>query len=366
LLKAEITSAQLRRRYSDLYESIKPESRRLNLVSVARWYASQDPHVRISIEKREPFTWLKHLDKRGTGPSDRLPWHLSALIVEEYTRHKNSNPSATVTSVESLLQSTPPNFISQPSALSLPSRSSLERATSRTHSLEGQVSFEARVDSARNSLDRKSLEGSSRIFKNSLPGRVESRRGSIHSVRSGSSQRNPLGGSSPTSSLLNIRDFAQRLRRRNTQGSDGGLSSARNSASEHSDDEGRRGSTNTPDRIQGPNSPSDREVPSVATGIKFVISSASEGQEAQQTVPIGNLPSTVIHRTVSNHEVDHSSLEKRRSLRGSLDASHRVLGRRRVKTSLPSDDKLSFRKRQLQHLEADEEKISREYERKAQ
>jgi hypothetical protein len=217
------------------------------------------------------------------------------------------------------------------------------------------------VDSARNSLDRKSLEGSSRIFRNSLPGRVESRRGSIHSVRSGSSQLNPLGGSSPTSSLLNIRDFAQRLRRRNPQGSD--VSSVRNSASEHSDDEGRRGLSNTPERIQDPNPPSDSGV---ATGIKFVISSASEGQEAQQPVSIGNLPSTALHRAVSNHEVGHSAPEKRRSLRGSLDASHRVLGRRRVKTSLQSDDNLSVRKRQLQHLEADEEKISREYERKAQ
>ena len=42
----------------------------------------------MSLEKAEPFTWLKHLDK-GTSKSSRSSRYLSALIMEEYVHAQN-------------------------------------------------------------------------------------------------------------------------------------------------------------------------------------------------------------------------------------------------------------------------------------
>ena len=60
----------------------------LNLVQIARWFETQDEPVRKSLEKAEPFTWLKHLDK-GTSKSSRSSRYLSALIMEEYVQAQN-------------------------------------------------------------------------------------------------------------------------------------------------------------------------------------------------------------------------------------------------------------------------------------
>lgn len=87
---------QLERRYNVVY-NLLPTEVPLNLVKVARWYSEQGVLVRGTLERAEPFTWLQHLDRRRVKPPDRLPWHLSALIVEEYihaqTRH---SPTAKV------------------------------------------------------------------------------------------------------------------------------------------------------------------------------------------------------------------------------------------------------------------------------
>lgn len=81
--KASITSEQLGRRYKLIYESLASKQAPLNLIQIARWFGTQDELVRKSLEKAEPFTWLKHLDK-GTSKSSRSSRYLSALIMEEY------------------------------------------------------------------------------------------------------------------------------------------------------------------------------------------------------------------------------------------------------------------------------------------
>lgn len=81
LQKASITSQQLERRYNLIYPS--STSNPLSIAQVARWYGSQDEEVQEALEKAEPLTWIKHLDRRARKPT-RLPWHLSALIMEQY------------------------------------------------------------------------------------------------------------------------------------------------------------------------------------------------------------------------------------------------------------------------------------------
>jgi hypothetical protein len=226
----------------------------------------------------------------------------------------------------------------------------------------GQVSFEPLVDSPRNSLDlvsRKSVESPSRIHRHSLPSRTGSGRDSIRSGFSVSSQQNPIGGSSPPSSLLHIRDLAQRIRRRNPLGSDDALSSARNSVSGRSEDDNKKAGNL---KNQNPvDTQSDRETSGAGTGIKFIISGdPSETQEGRRPSLTGNEPSNGQSRTISDSELVPESQP------GPPEVSHRVLGRRRVKTSLPSSDKLSLQKKLQRQLEVDEEKASHEYELKAQ
>ncbi|KAJ3795061.1 hypothetical protein GGU11DRAFT_688575 [Lentinula aff. detonsa] len=102
--KVAITADQLGRRYSLIYNSFG-----FNLLQVSKWYAGQDKLVRSSLENAEPFIWLKHLEKRKhhaeggelvdvhkddgnhtTATTSRPPWHLSALIMEEYVHAQNA------------------------------------------------------------------------------------------------------------------------------------------------------------------------------------------------------------------------------------------------------------------------------------
>ncbi|KAJ3867181.1 hypothetical protein EV359DRAFT_35046, partial [Lentinula novae-zelandiae] len=140
--KVAITADQIGRRYNLIYSSLltpgstllpnhqsdittttasasassasETDIKELNLLKVSKWYSAQDPLVRSSLEKAEPFIWLKHLEKKRnlkqpkgeegnkdkpgeeedhvkedptaatTTTTTRLPWHLSALIMEEY------------------------------------------------------------------------------------------------------------------------------------------------------------------------------------------------------------------------------------------------------------------------------------------
>jgi hypothetical protein len=78
----------LGRRYKLIYETLASKQAPLNLVQMARWSETQSEPVRESLEKAEPFTWLKHLDK-GTSKSSRSSRYLSALIMEEYVHAQN-------------------------------------------------------------------------------------------------------------------------------------------------------------------------------------------------------------------------------------------------------------------------------------
>ncbi|KAF9076028.1 hypothetical protein BDP27DRAFT_1414577 [Rhodocollybia butyracea] len=99
LKKVAITSDQLGRRYN----LISSGSDRFNLLKVSRWYGEQEFLIRSALEKAEPFPWLRHLHRQtrrqapdsdtGTGlveGSVRMPWHLSALIMQEYVHALNA------------------------------------------------------------------------------------------------------------------------------------------------------------------------------------------------------------------------------------------------------------------------------------
>ncbi len=102
--KAHITSRQLGRRYQLIYESLGSKNS-LNLAKVTRWYSSQPDVSRRSLERAEPFTWLKHLDKLS-GKSIRSPWHVTALITEFRLNHalNQSGPHGTLSHSRALNQ----------------------------------------------------------------------------------------------------------------------------------------------------------------------------------------------------------------------------------------------------------------------
>ncbi|KAF8913091.1 hypothetical protein CPB84DRAFT_1670496 [Gymnopilus junonius] len=145
--KADITRDQLGRRYSLIYERIENTGKPLNLAAVTRWYGSHEEVVRSSLEKTEPFAWLKHLDKR-TNRSSRSRWFLSALILEEYVRSDGHHDRT-----EELPKA---NFSVTPQKSSSPSLLS----SSRRHAHGSSVSMSIPAD------DRLSFEPSAEAKKN--------------------------------------------------------------------------------------------------------------------------------------------------------------------------------------------------------
>ena len=297
-------------------------------------------------------------------------WHLSALIVEEYG-HFRAAQAKVKDSDEflSLAEHSPEMPTRSHTAIDLtsrfpPLRHSLEPSSSRTRSLEDQVSFEPRAESARNSLEgdrHRNIEGL-RGHKYWSPGQAES--ASIYSVLSGSSQQNPPGVSSPASSHRHIRGgLTRKVPRHTPNGSDDALSSARNSVSDLSDQY-----TKPRRRTVDPDSRPDSGMPSVNTSIKLVVSSDS---------PVAN--GSGVHRSplysnniresdiVSDSEpIPHALTTKQQSRQSSSEDGHRVFSRRqRFRTSLHSSDQLSTRAEHLHRQEADEEKTNDEYLRKA-
>lgn len=84
--KASITREQLGRRYRLLSEHAN-EPQPFHHLAIARWYSSVNRTVKQSLEKSEPFSWLKHLE-RGSTKKERSAWHLSALVMEEYVHRQ--------------------------------------------------------------------------------------------------------------------------------------------------------------------------------------------------------------------------------------------------------------------------------------
>ncbi|TFK30875.1 hypothetical protein FA15DRAFT_662938 [Coprinopsis marcescibilis] len=89
--KASITKQQLGRRYKLVQNASGDDPNGFNFLKVAHWYSTVNPLVKRSLEKAEPFSWLRHLE----GPSrnkSRSEWHMTALIMEEYLQAKDAVP----------------------------------------------------------------------------------------------------------------------------------------------------------------------------------------------------------------------------------------------------------------------------------
>lgn len=245
--KAQITREQLQRRYDLIYRSLKGASP-LNPVGAVRWYTSSVSDLRTTLDEAEPLTWLKHLlERRGRKPKSRLPWHLTALILEEYVRSQ-SRSEAMETIPEDSTAVSPPNSISHSSPKpptyirsrpSSQSHNSLGPSISGRLSYDGHVSFEPYVESTRTSLEgdsRRSADGhlkpwvqSSRINDSPHSSLYSSNNPSISSSTQINNRPDILP--SPSSNRAQTHEFSNRMRSR-PYGSDGGSSSALNSMSE--------------------------------------------------------------------------------------------------------------------------------------
>lgn len=224
----------------------------MTLLGAARWYSKQESVVQASLDNAEPLTWLKHLlEKRGRRTS-RLPWHLTALIVEEYAKSRDRpEPMETIPEDGAPSGSThapgsSPFVISvvSPESKSTgkssgswswsPPPQALEPSLSRKRatSVDGQISFEPQVDSG-----RESAYGSRRSSMEPLSSRARGTGAESPGSSTRSSKFSRGLVMSPASGRMQFRDFAKRMRRKPAEGSEDGFSSARGSLSEHSHDD---------------------------------------------------------------------------------------------------------------------------------
>jgi len=172
--KASITATQLERRYNFINNASIKE---YTLLDAARWLSEQERVIRSSLEVAEPFTWLKHFDKKETRNKDRSPWHLSAFILEEYAVTRQNLAQATlaaaVGSPNSAGREESPDVSSSETNAFSPAMSpptSFGPSLTR-HRNDGRISFEPIVgSSSRRSMEessRKSVESYSTIFSGS-------------------------------------------------------------------------------------------------------------------------------------------------------------------------------------------------------
>ncbi|KAF4573167.1 hypothetical protein EYR36_007677 [Pleurotus pulmonarius] len=199
LKKADITSHQLERKYKLVYDRL--EGDRVNPLNISRWWLSRDSNTKDALDREEPLTWLKHLDRQRT-PKDkqRFSWHLSALVMEEFFRAQRYPPF-----METILEDpSSPQYSEKPMPF-------VPGGTLGLPTVDGIAG------SARNSLD------------------VGSRRSGESIYSAVSSAGNPPPSISPTTSLSHLRGMSTRRQRLNAGGEDG--PSAPPSLSEGSDDE---------------------------------------------------------------------------------------------------------------------------------
>ncbi|KAF5388468.1 hypothetical protein D9757_004626 [Collybiopsis confluens] len=387
--KVTITSDQLGRRYNLLYSSLSSGSDRFNILKVSRWYGEQENIVRSALEKAEPFPWLKHLDRQSTRKvaSDdafeglRLPWHLSALIMEEYLHAQNARNRAmqpipedlSVTegvndSASFLLSSPPGEGVFLPTFPS-PSRASPSRFTLSRHlSAEGRVSFEPLLDAppSRPSNDsRRSIESTfSSVFSGSSAPRDQFFKDSDRLVGA--------VVSSPASSRLRLREGLA-LRRVWGNESDGG-SSARNSAAEQSDDnadkgeKGYKGGKQT-SWFNGSRSASLEPHTSPRGGDSF-RPEASGGDDSFVHLDENDLSTAKPESLLASATVGaslHSEAEEKPELPEGSTAP-RIINRRirPLRASLPSEDRNAMIMEQKRKEDVEETRADMEYELKSQ
>ncbi|KZT30861.1 hypothetical protein NEOLEDRAFT_1053133 [Neolentinus lepideus HHB14362 ss-1] len=370
--KAAITSEQLQRRYNVIYASLTSKAGPLNLAKVVGWYSSQEPIVKSTLDQAEPLTWLKHLlDKRGERASSRLPWHVTALIVEEYLKSQtypdselmmNGPSTAGSPSLDSTRSTRDARSlnISQHSSIPIP----LEPSFSRKRSFDEYVSFEPKVEPGREyaSMDvQRRPEPYTRSWRHSLPNAGDSARSSFSSILT-SSLRHPhaQGELSPASSRGYLREYVRRRSRQQHLGSDG-ESSVRASLSDvhpHSEGEGvgtsRQQANNISVHSMG-DTDTDREA-----------RSASRASSEEQ-VPDSEDPQTARFAYRSDGEAQFQPrFIPKRSVTEHSFLPRVVVPPRRNRASLFPYEQLSRDDDESDYLGVDEDAERREYERKAQ
>ncbi|KAI0034173.1 hypothetical protein K488DRAFT_69356 [Vararia minispora EC-137] len=233
--KADITRNQLERRYRALNATLEADKEPLNPAQVVSWYSSLDPIMRASLDDAEPFTWLRHLrDRHLARTGCRFPWHISALLVEEFLEQGTRQPITPPIPEDSVAPMSPlypssPATHSFESASDISPHKHLAASLSRRPSFDGNVSFEPYVDtSGRRSGgedSRLSIEGPPRYRQR--PSLLESPRSSIYSA----SGQLELAPASPSSSRGRIRGLAMLSRQHDSDEP----SSPHHSVSEDSD-----------------------------------------------------------------------------------------------------------------------------------
>ncbi|KAI0319760.1 hypothetical protein OF83DRAFT_1169904 [Amylostereum chailletii] len=376
--KVSVVKDQLNRRYALLFTALERTREPIKLSRAVEWYSKLDPVLQTSMDELDPFSWLKHLrDRRTARTGRRLPWHLSALIVEEYIKtHSRQDSMITIPedgfAFNSLDYSPSPDQRPSPSyssSFEISSHRPLEASLSRRRSLEGHVSFEPIIEAS--SKSPASAKDSHRSYDGYLRSRkspmTESPRSSIYSVFGGSHQSHK-DGVSPASSRVHIRGIGARPRGIGNE-SDGASSSHQSQSDDYrSEDNGKKKSRrrffrpaelDLVSRTQATQLSSERQADDgddqLAPGewTSTVRSAGGSGistaRAAQEEFP--SSPDSGVHTALSR-----PIIERRNS---------RILQLRGYRTSLPSPRPPSFREEQFRN-HVDDEHEYREYERRAQ
>ncbi|TDL28266.1 hypothetical protein BD410DRAFT_739877 [Rickenella mellea] len=394
LRKAEITSNQLQRRYDTLYPSLGATQGPMNLAAVARWFSNQDDVFKRLIDDAEPLSWLRHLRHRpGAKAQGRLPWHLSALISEEYSRsHRDEEIMSTIPEDFSATDLNTTSEFGVLTTSPMPMRSPTSRPTSfrsidaiipKRRRSDDLISFEPHTQSRRNSLgndSHKGLEKPLRAWRTSLQGKPDSPRSSLHALPERADS--PLSSlvsltnappprqqdtASPTSSRHNLKDVVKRIGRRRQEQSDDGSSSAMDSLSEEpragvnprKARKRRRSSRLRGDDGLSADSGSDIEqhVPSPpdSSNKRHAIYHDVETPRPTKNFPLPLLP----ERGINNEAMPQTSKLK-------PFASRTKLTRRRLHESLPGSPQSSVNGLRIYNraVQVDERARNDEYERK--
>lgn len=313
----------------------------------------------------------------------RSPWHLSALILEEYARSQTrpeimetipEDPNAVSPSEQSTTAS-PYLVRSRPS-----SHNSFSPSMPRRFSNEDHVSFEPFMESTRTSFEgdsRRSSDKHLRAWTHTLPGVVDSPHSSFYgsnvSISSNTpNQHRPDLGSLPSGSRPRIRDFANRIRHRQ-YGSDDGSSSPRNSLSEEygrSDDgNAKRSRINRNPRIADlALTPASRSGNRVEGAVRSPLTS-----ERGDAPDVGHDPLLTVRAQHATLKDDESTAIIPQGLQSEIPPEPVVTTpptianiRQVARMSLPSGRFFEEQKRHHHHHEVDEGKEQYEYECKTQ
>lgn len=323
--KVAITSDQLSRRYELIYTSLAPETEPFDLTKVSRWYSEQNNVVRSSLEKSEPFTWLKHLSKRGSAKRTRSPWHLTALIMEEYLRARlqtgqlrdnRSMPDAWYTQV-------PPQLPKQ--------------------SLESPTSFDPLLNPSRPSIDLYSRRSEDSAYSSGYSGYSPQNR--LDSTSPAASQHHVVLHVGPADRIKNESEDQFSLRR-SFQPED-----PRTSKPRYEDYSSRQ----SVDRI------SDRHATRPSMDKASNDPSTVQDSNAVESLAVKIEPASSVDLSLPEHP------KQDRIVRVVDSATpNRSSERRLTRTSLPNGDRLSTILEQTYQNEMEEAKLNAEYERKAQ